>query len=262
MIRSLNASASGMLVQQRNLEIIANNLANVNTTAFKASRPEFQDLMYQTLRVAGAQQGGDTILPAAQQVGMGAKFVASPMSFAPGPLQATGQSLDLAINGTGFFAVQLPDGTTGYTRDGSFKRDANGTIVNSDGNPLSGDLTIPQDALNVTISANGTVTVQLAAQSEPQVIGTINVYLFSNPAGLERIGGNLYRPTSASGDAQEAEPGQEGAGTLEQGFLEGSNVQVVDEMVRMILAQRAYEINSKAIQAADEMLNATNTLRR
>jgi flagellar basal-body rod protein FlgG len=262
MIRSLTTAATGMVVQQRNLDIIANNLANINTTAFKANRAEFQDLMYQTLRVAGAGQGGGAKVPAAQQVGMGAKFVSSGTNFAPGPLQRTDAPLDLAINGAGFFGVTLPDGRIAYTRDGSFKVSAEGVIVTSDGFPLVGDITIPVEAETITISATGTVSAKVAGQEDPQELGQINVFLFTNPAGLERIGKNLYLPTSASGDATETQPGLAGAGLLEQGFLEGSNVQMVEEMVKMILAQRAYEVNSKAIQTADEMLNATNNIKR
>lgn len=262
MNRSLTTAATGMVVQQRNLDIIANNLANVNTTAFKANRAEFQDLMYQTLRLAGAEQGGGNLLPASQQVGMGAKFVSSATSFDNGPLLATGGTFDVAINGRGFFGVTLADGTTAYTRDGSFKLSADGTLVTSDGYPLLGGIIIPPDAQSITIAPNGTVTAQISGQAEPQILGQINIWTFSNPAGLERMGKNLYRATVASGEATETEPGLNGSGTLEQGFLEGSNVQIVDEMVRLILAQRAYEVNSKAIQTADEMLNSTNNLKR
>ncbi|MCH8274235.1 MAG: flagellar basal-body rod protein FlgG [Armatimonadetes bacterium] len=262
MIRSLTTAATGMVVQQRNLDVIANNLANINTTAFKANRAEFQDLMYQTLRVAGAEQGGGTLVPAAQQVGMGAKFVSSATNFAPGPLQATSSQLDIAINGGGFFGVTLPDGTIAYTRDGSFKMSADGLIVTSDGFALVGDITVPLESQLITISANGTVTAQVAGQVDPQVLGQMNVYMFPNAGGLERMGKNLYLNTAASGDATETEPGLSGSGFLEQGFLEGANVQMVEEMVRMILAQRAYEVNSKAIQTADEMLSSTNNLKR
>jgi flagellar basal-body rod protein FlgG len=262
MIRSLETAASGMLVQQRNLDVIANNLSNVNTTGFKASRAEFQDLMYQTIRLGGASQGGTAVLPASQQVGMGAKFISSATNFAPGALQATDSPYDVAINGDGFFQVLMPDGTTAFSRDGSFKLNSEGKLVTSDGYALKGDITIPIDANVVTISPNGTVSARIAGQQEAQVLGAINLATFPNPAGLERIGRNLYMSTPASGDATEAEAGKSGTGTLEQGALEGSNVQMVEEMVRMIMAQRAYEVNSKAIQAADEMLGATNSLRR
>ncbi|KAA0228252.1 MAG: Flagellar basal-body rod protein FlgG [Fimbriimonadales bacterium] len=262
MIRSLTTAATGMAVQQRNLDVIANNLANINTTAFKASRAEFQDLMYQTLRLAGAEQGSGNTLPAAQQVGMGAKFVANATTFATGPLNATGRQFDIALNGDGFFAVLLPDGTTAYTRDGSFSPDANGTLVTSDGMRLAANIQIPTNAPVITIAPNGTVSAQIAGGSDIQVLGQINVSMFPNPAGLERIGKNLFRVSGASGEATDVEPGTEGSGRLEQGFLEGSNVSMVDEMVRMIMAQRAYEVNSKAIQTADEMLSVTNNLRR
>lgn len=262
MNRSLNTAASGMLVQQRNLDLIANNLANVNTTAFKASRAEFQDLMYQTLRAAGAEQGGGTTSPAAQQVGMGAKFVASTMNFADGPLLKSSGELDMAIVGRGFFGVQLPDGTLAYTRDGSFVRSVDGTIVTKDGLILDGNIQVPLEAGTVTVSSNGTVSAQVAGEAEPRVLGVINLYIFPNPAGLERIGRNLFIQSAASGEPTPTEPGQNGAGRIEFGFLEGSNVEMVEEMVRLIIAQRAYEMNSKVIVAADEMAQATNNLRR
>jgi flagellar basal-body rod protein FlgG len=262
MIRSLNTAATGMVVQQRNLDVIANNLANINTTAFKASRAEFQDLMYQTYRLAGADQGGGSAIPTSQQVGMGAKFVANASNFAVGGLQPTGDPLNVAINGNGFFPVTMGDGFVAYTRDGTFKVDSAGTLVTSDGFVVGGGITMPEGTMSVSIAASGTVSVLTADSAEPQVVGQITVATFPNPAGLERMGKNLYRPTSASGEATEVEPGTNGAGTLEQGFLEGSNVQMVDEMVRMILAQRAYEVNSKAIMTADEMLNTTNQIKR
>lgn len=261
MIRSLNTAATGMVVQQRNLDVIANNLANINTTAFKGSRAEFQDLMYQTFRLAGAEQGGSS-LPTTHQVGMGAKFSANATDFSIGALQATSNPLNVAINGSGFFPVTLGDGAIAYTRDGTFKVDSAGTLVTSDGFVVGGGITFPEGTTNISISANGTVSVYAAGSSEPQVVGQITVATFPNPSGLERIGKNLYRQTSASGEPSEVEAGTNGSGTLEQGFLEGSNVQMVDEMVRMILAQRAYEVNSKAIMTADEMLNTTNQIKR
>lgn len=262
MIRSLNTAATGMVVQQRNLDVIANNLANINTTAFKANRAEFQDLYYENLRVAGADIGGGTQNPGPTQVGLGARFSANASNFGQGALQATSNPLDVTVNGAGFFSVNLPDGTVGYTRDGSFTTNSAGTIVTSSGYPLASNIQIPSDATSISISENGTVSAQLAGQQEPQVLGQILVYTFPNQVGLTRQGSNIFKPTQASGDANETEPGTNGSGTLMQGFLEGSNVEMVQEMVKMILAQRAYEVNSKAIQTSDDMLSVTNQLKR
>src|SRR5581483_3584811 len=262
MLRSLTTAATGMAAQQRNLDTIANNLANVNTTSFKASRAQFQDLMYQTVRAGAADNGGGGALPASQQIGLGAKFTMNTSSFANGPLLTTGRDLDVAIKGNGFFQVQLPDGTLAYTRDGSFTRTASGTLVTNDGYPVAGNITIPTDATTITIGPDGSVYGQTGTSSEPQAFGNIQLFLFGNPGGLERIGKNLYHASTVSGDAVEAVPGQNGSGSLEQGFLEGSNVSMVDEMINMIMAQLAYEVNSKAIMAADEMLNTTNQIKR
>jgi flagellar basal-body rod protein FlgG len=262
MMRSLNTAASGMAVQQRNLDTIANNLANVNTTGFKSQRAEFQDLMYQTIRASGAQNSGSAQQPAALQVGLGSQFVASTGNFGQGAAQQTGSQYDLMITGDGFFKIEMPDGSTAYTRDGSFKVNANNEIVTTDGYPLSPAISIPAGATAVFVSSNGTVSAKVPGQDEPQELGTITLTVFPNPAGLTRIGQNLFSPGGASGTGEDRTPGQEGAGQIVQGALESSNVEIVFEMVRMITAQRAYEINSKAIQTSDDMLGILNNLKR
>lgn len=262
MMRALNTAGTGMVAQQFNLDIIANNLANVNTTGFKSQRAEFQDMVYQSLRASGAAAGGSATTPEPVQVGLGSRFSASAASFAPGAFQNTGNPLDVAIAGDGFFQVEMPDGTTAYTRDGAFKVDANGLVVTSDGYALVPNITVPTGASNPTISPTGQVSVTLAGQDEPSELGTIELAVFPNPAGLTRIGQNLYRAGGASGSATSAQPGQQGAGTLQQFVVEASNVQIVEEMVRMITTQRAYEINSKAVQTADDMLSILNNLKR
>ena len=244
-----------MIAQQFNLDTIANNLANVNTTGFKHQRAEFEDLMYQTFK-------GSTTDSAAVQLGLGSAFTASASDFSSGTLQPTSNPLDLAITGSGFFQVQKPDGSLAFTRDGSFKKDANGLLVTSDGYPIQPPITIPANATAVSISATGEVSALVAGQNEMQPIGQIQIAVFPNPAGLTRMGQNLYAAGGASGDPQVSNPGATGAGELKSGFLEGSNVQVVEEMVKMIMAQRSYEINSKAIQTSDEMLSTINNLKR
>ncbi|MBL8066371.1 MAG: flagellar basal-body rod protein FlgG [Chthonomonadaceae bacterium] len=262
MMRALTTAATGMVAQQTNLDVIANNLANANTNGFKSQRAEFQDLMYQTFRASGAASGGDAKLPAAAQVGLGSRFAATSTNFSYGSIQATGNPFDVAINGEGFFKVTLPDGSTAYTRDGSFKPDANGLLVTNDGYPVDPQLTVPTGAQAVTIAANGTVTAVLPGANDPQPIGNITLAVFPNPAGLTRVGQNLYKSGGGSGDPVDSTPGEQGTGSLQQRFLEGSNVQIVEEMVRMISAQRSYEINSKAIQTADDMLGTLNSLKR
>lgn len=262
MMRSLNTAGTGMVAQQYNLDVIANNLANVNTTSFKQQRAEFQDLMYQTFKASGVTTGNTTVNPTSLQVGLGAAFSSNAINFGAGPLQATGNALDAAINGEGFFQVQKADGTIAYTRDGSFKRDANGLLVSSDGYPVIPEITIPEGAIAINIASNGSVTAVLAGTNEPAELGVIQIATFSNPAGMTRIGQNLYLPGGASGEPTVSNPGENGSGELQSRFLEGSNVQVVEEMVRMIMAQRAYEINSKAIQTADDMLGQLNQLKR
>ncbi|MCB0826563.1 MAG: flagellar basal-body rod protein FlgG [Armatimonadetes bacterium] len=262
MMRALNTAGTGMVSQQMNLDIIANNLANVNTTAFKMQRAEFQDLMYQTLRASGATTGGETTLPQSAQIGLGSRFANSSTSFAAGSLQPANDPHYMAIQGEGFFQVRLPDGSLGFTRDGTFKADANGLIVTSDGYPLEPEITVPPGTNGLTIAPAGAVTGILPGSNEATDLGSIQVVMFSNPAGLTRMGQNLYVSGGASGEPQVVEPGQEGSGLIQQGFIEGSNVQVVDEMVKMIVAQRAYEINSKAIQTSDDMLSILNGLKR
>ncbi|MCS7048930.1 MAG: flagellar basal-body rod protein FlgG [Verrucomicrobiae bacterium] len=259
MLRALYSSAAGMQAQQANLDVIANNLANVNTTGFKKSKIEFQDLLYETERVAGADQGAGNLLPTGIQIGHGSRIVATSKIFSNGELSRTGERLDVAIQGDGFFEVQLPDGTRAYTRDGAFKTDANGRVVNSDGLPIQGFQPVPTGTQNITIAANGDVTYSGAGGTT-----TFRVQLvrFANPAGLEAMGRNLYRETPASGSPELGNPGENGFGILAQGYLELSNVKIVEEMVNLIVAQRAYEINAKAIQAADEMMQQSNNLRR
>jgi flagellar basal-body rod protein FlgG len=251
-----------MVAQQHNLDVIANNLANVNTTSFKEQRAEFQDLMYQTFKVGGASAGGTAVQPNSIQIGAGSQFSSDSSNFDPGPLQATGNPLDVAIAGSGFLSVLRPDGSTAYTRDGSLKTDASGLLVSSDGYPLQPEITIPQGATALSISNTGVVSAIRPGDSSPTELGRISLTMFSNPAGLLRVGQNLYTKTGASGDPTDADPGEQGSGLVNSGFLEGSNVQVVEEMVKMIMAQRAYEINSKAIQTADDMLAATNSIKR
>lgn len=262
MMRALTTAATGMVAQQTNLDVIANNLANANTNGFKTQRAEFQDLMYQTFRASGATNGGQATLPAAAQVGLGSRFAATTTNFAFGTIQATGNPFDVAINGEGFFKISMPDGTTAYSRDGSFKPDANGLLVTNDGYPLDPQITVPTGATAVTIAPNGTITAVIPGTNDPQPVGSITLAVFPNPAGLTRIGQNLYKAGGGSGEPTESAPGDQGTGFLQQRFLEGSNVQIVEEMVRMITAQRAYEINSKAIQTADDMLGILNGLKR
>jgi flagellar basal-body rod protein FlgG len=262
MIRALWTAASGMQSQQLNIDVIANNLANVNTTGFKKSRPDFQDLMYQNLKTTGAPSTNSTQIPSGIQIGLGSKAASVTKVFSAGSMTQTGNDLDLAIEGDGFFQIRMADGTTTYTRDGSFKKDSQGRIVNSDGYPLAPEMVIPNNASKVTIGNDGTVSVLQAGQSTPTTIGTIQLATFSNPAGLSSMGHNLYQPTDSSGTANTGTAGQNGIGTIGQGFLEMSNVSVMEEMVNMIMSQRAYETNTKAVQAADEMLQQTNNIKR
>lgn len=259
---ALTTAGSGMVAQQYNLDVIANNLANVNTNGYKGQRAQFQDLMYQTWRASGASNGGRTAAPEALQIGLGAKFASSTLLNAQGALQSTGAPLDLAIQGDGFFKVTLADGSAAYTRDGSFKRDSAGLVVTSDGYKLDPEITIPVGATQVSVSASGDISAILPGNSVPVSLGTITLSSFPNPAGLTRLGQNLYQEGGASGPATPGNPGTNGLGQIASGYLEGSNVQVVEEMVHMISAQRAYEINSKAIQTADDMLNVANQLKR
>ena len=243
-----------------NLDVISNNLANVNTTGFKESRPQFQDLLYDTTSAAGAQQGGGNQIPASLQVGQGSAPVATERIFTQGELSATGGQLDIAIQGNGFFEVQMPDGTLAYTRDGGFKTDSQGRVVTSAGYPVQGGFQpVPPGTTNVTITSSGATTYTTASGSTNFQIQLAN---FNNPGGLDAMGHNLYKETPASGTPELGTPGANGFGQLEQGSLELSNVSVVKEMVNLILAQRAYEVNSKAVQAADEMMQQSNNLQR
>ena len=262
MIRSLWTAASGMKSQSLNIDVISNNLANVNTTGFKTSRADFQDLLYETLRQAGASSSETTDVPTGIQVGHGSRPVASHKIFTEGDFQQTKNELDMAIEGNGFFQITQPTGEIAFSRDGAFKMDRDGRIVTSDGFLLEPEITIPSDSISLSIGIDGTVSVMQAGSSTPTEIGTITLARFVNPAGLHSIGRNLYLPTNASGDAIVGTAGEDGIGSLAQGFLEMSNVSVVDEMVKMITAQRAYEINSKTIQAADDMLQQANNVKR
>ncbi len=262
MIRSLYTAATGMEAQQLNLDITANNLANVNTTGFKKSRVDFQDLLYQTIRTAGGTQAQGVTVPTGIQVGLGTRVGATQKIFTTGDFEETGNSLDVAIEGDGFFQVRTPSGDTAYTRDGSFKKDSEGKLVTSDGYELEPSVTIPSGATDITIGEDGSVTATVQGQSEPQSCGNIELVKFLNPAGLMNQGKNLFTSTVASGDPITGTPGQDGLGKLSSGYVEMANVKVVEEMVNLITAQRAYEVNSKSIQTADEMLDVANNLRR
>ncbi len=262
MMRALWTAASGMGVQQSNLDVTANNIANANTNGFQASRADFQDLMYQTLRLQGAKNEAGNMVPTGIQIGNGAMLAAVQKVFLQGDLQQTQGQLDLAIEGNGFIEVDLPSGTKAYTRAGSFKTDSQGRICTSDGYLIDPNITIPQNATSVSIASDGTVSAQISGQVNPQQIGNILLYTFPNLGGLSAMGQNLYTETEASGNAVSGTPGQNGFGTILQGYLELSNVNIMSEMVNLIIGQRAYEANSKTIQAADEMLQMANNVRR
>ncbi len=256
---SLYSAATGMEAQQLNLNTIANNLANVNTAGFKRSNIEFQDLLYQKPKIAGSQDAGGNVVPTGVEVGNGSRVASTQKIFTQGQLTQTGEQLDVAIQGDGFFEVQKPDGTTAYTRDGSFKVSSTGAITTSDGLPvLSGFQPVPAGTTSISISEDGNVTYTTSAGSS-----TFRLQLsrFANPAGLNSLGGNLYQESPASGTPETGSPGELGFGSLEQGYIESSNVNIVQEMVNMITAQRAYEINSKSVQASDEMLQTVAQLK-
>lgn len=261
MLRSLWTAATGMAAQQSNIDTISNNLANVSTTGFKKNRVEFQDLLYQTIRPAGMTNSMGTQYPTPIEIGHGTMLSSTQKSFLQGALVATNNTLDVAIQGEGFFAIQNPNGDVNYTRDGSFKLDAQGNVLTSNGYFLEPPVTIPQDASSVVIRENGDVVITTPANTASQVIGTIKLSNFVNPAGLESMGENLFRSTEASGEAVDGVPGTGNYGTLAQGQLEASNVQVVEEMVNMITSQRAYEMNAKAITTSDQMLQDANNLK-
>ena len=260
MIRSLWISKTGMDAQQTQMDVISNNLANVSTSGFKRARAVFEDLLYQTIRQPGAQSSEQTQLPSGLQIGTGVKPVATERIFTQGNLQQTGNAKDVAIQGNGFFQVLMPDGTTAYTRDGSFQSDANGQMVTSSGYAVQPAITIPANTQSLTIARDGTVSVQQSGSTTPVTIGTLQLATFVNPAGLQSMGENLYAETAASGTPSSNAPGSNGAGTLNQGYVETSNVNVVEELVNMIQTQRSYEINSKAITTSDQMLQRLTQL--
>jgi flagellar basal-body rod protein FlgG len=262
MIRALYTAASGMAAQQANIDTVAHNLANVNTAGFKKSRMEFADLVYQQVKASGSPTSSSSDAPTGLDVGLGTRSVSTTRDFSNGNLRTTSNPLDLAVQGRGFFQVSLPDGGVGYTRAGSFHLNAEGALVTSEGYKLEPAITVPANATSLTIAATGIVSVSIAGQAAPQQIGTIELASFQNPAGLSAMGGNIFAVATASGEATTGVPGGDGMGTIAQGFLEESNVNVVEEMVNMILAQRAYEANSRVVKAADEMLQQSNTMGR
>lgn len=260
MLRAFSTAATGMAAQQQIVDVIANNLANINTTGFKRSQMDFQDLMYLKLRPAGAPVEDGTNSPTGLEIGSGVKSASTLKVFTGGEVENTGVPTDMAIQGDGFFQITMPDGSTRYTRDGSLRMDANGNLVNASGYMLEPAVTIPADAKSILIAPDGTVSVMLPGQDLPSSVGQIQLARFVNPSGLSSEGDNLFSATSASGDAVVSNPTDGGAGSLLQGHLERSNVQMVTELVRLITAQRAYEINSRCIKAGDEMLTTANRL--
>ncbi|WP_150525594.1 flagellar basal-body rod protein FlgG [Roseibium sediminis] len=260
-MKALHIAATGMKAQERNVEVISNNVANLRTTGYKRQRVDFQDLMYQNLRRMGSETStAGTIVPTGVQIGSGVKVASTSRIMSQGAVEQTGKELDLAVRGEGFFQIELPDGTTAYTRDGSFERDPNGTIVTVDGYTVVPGITIPQDSRNITISTDGTVSAVDGAGATVN-LGQIQVARFVNKAGLEAIGDNLFLETEASGAAQVDNPGSDGFGSVQQYFLEMANVDAVTEIADLISAQRAYEMNSRVIKAADEMYSTTSNLR-
>ena len=261
MIRALYSAGSGMAAQQMNVDNIANNLANANTTGFKMRRTEFQDLLYQTVVQPGTAAGAQTVVTSGLQLGIGARPAANEIIFQQGDFQQTNNPLDLVIQGHGFFQVRRATGDVAYTRSGAFHLDRDGNIVTLNGDSLEPQITLPPEAQAVTIASDGTVSYTLPGQTATQLAGQIQLANFTNPAGLNSIGNNLYLPTDASGDPTVGNPGgQEGLGTLQQGYLEGSNVSVVEEFISLIESQRAYEANSKVVKAADEMYQQVNNI--
>lgn len=260
MMRSLWISKTGMEAQQVQLDHVSNNLANAATTGYKRASAQFEDLMYQNLRQSGANSSEQTSLPTGLQVGLGTRAVATARSFSQGNLQQTGNTLDVAINGNGLFEIQMPDGTSAYTRDGSFKTNADGQIVTNNGYLLAPGITVPPNTQSLTIAPDGTVSAVVSGSAQPVVLGNLQLVSFVNPGGLEPRGQNLFVETAASGVPMAGVPGTEGLGLIEQGMLETSNVNVVEELVTMIQTQRAYELNSKAIQTSDQMLQRLTQL--
>jgi len=262
MMRALYSAASGMTAQQTNVDDISNNLANATTAGYKSRRAQFQDLLYQSVVTPGSAAGQQTTVPSGLQIGLGAKASSNEIMFTEGNLVQTGNPLDLAIAGSGFFQIRLPSGDLAYTRAGQFQLDKSGNMVDSNGNGLDPQITIPATALSVQIAADGTVSYTVSGQTAAQVAGQIQLANFQNPAGLNAIGQNLFQPTDASGAASVANPGgPEGLGQLQQGYTEQSNVSVVDEFINLIVAQRGYEANSKVVKACDEMYQQINNLK-
>jgi flagellar basal-body rod protein FlgG len=261
-MRSLDIAATGMLAQQRNVEVVSNNLANMNTTAFQRRRTEFHDLIYQDLRRVGTTSSdAGTIVPTGVQIGLGVKLAAVYRIHEQGNLEATDNTLDLAIQGKGFFQIQLPDGTTAYSRDGTFQLNGTGLVVTHDGYQVQPGITIPSNAIDVTVNNSGQIQVKIEGQTALSTVGQLQIATFLNDAGLEAIGDNLYKETPASGAATTGNPASTGFGSILQGFLETSNVNAVEEISNLISAQRAYEMNSKVIQTSDEMLGTLTALR-
>jgi len=262
MIRALFTATSGMQAETLNIDVIANNLANISTTGFKKSRTEFQDLIYQTLREPGARSTISTEIPSGIQVGLGVKPVAVNRIFTQGNFKHTGNPLDMVIEGDGFFQINLPDGNIAYSRSGNYSLDSTGRIVTQDGYPMEPSLTIPADATSITIGSDGTVSIVRPGENTATEVGTIQLAKFINPAGLKSTGKNLFLNTQSSGDPIQGTPGLQGFGTINQGFQEMSNVDIVEELVEMIVAQRSYETNARTIRASDEMLNRAINLGR
>jgi flagellar basal-body rod protein FlgG len=262
MQRSLFIAATGMGAQKTNIDVIANNLANANTTGFKKSRADFQELIYQGLKAAGVTSADGTETPSGTQVGLGTKLASIQKMFQQGDFVGTENPLDLVIEGDGFFQISMPDGDTAYSRAGTFKLDSSGNIVNSDGYAMEPAVTIPSGALSITITADGTVSIMTSGSISATQAGQIELAQFINPGGLHAIGKNLFKATDSSGTPTTGSPGADGRGSIGQGFIELSNVNVVEEMVSMIVSQRAYEINSKVLQASNEMLQMANNIMR
>lgn len=255
---ALHVAKTGLSAQDTNLKVISNNLANISTVGFKKDRAVFEDLLYQIQRQPGANSAADSQLPSGLQLGNGVRTVGTQKMFAEGELQVTGEAFDIAINGNGFLQIQLPGGDIGYTRNGQIHLDSDGRLVTAEGYPLEPEITLPDEVMTMTIANDGTVEVVVSGNATPQEIGQLEVANFVNPQGLQAIGENLFLETAASGAPQVEVPGENGTGTLKQGMLEGSNVNAVEELVNMITTQRAYEINSKVISTADEMLSYVN----
>ncbi len=263
MLRAMYTAASGMTAQQMNLDNVANNLANASTAGFRRRRLQFQDLIYQNLVMPGAAATQQTTLVAGLQIGLGTRAAASEVVQLQGDMSATGNPLDLAIQGDGFFQVTLPSGETAYTRSGTFHMDSQGNVVTADGDPLTPAITIPTGATSITVGSDGTVSVTQPGQQAAQQVGTLQLALFPNPGGLNSVGKNLFLATTASGDPIAGTPGgSDGLGTIQQGYLEQSNVDVVEEFIQMIVAQRSYEASSRVVQSADQMLQQLNNISR